>query len=241
MSALRQLIAALWAAVWVRWQLLALGARRVLGGRRPKIAGSGYYLAPAEIPVEGADYDLVDLPPELAERLDAVRGELVEHARTVTTRRVRRRRTRRRRTASLAMAALLTLAVLGAGATALVTGSTGVPAVDRLLGIYETELGKPGAAGRPGPTGRDLQPDPAFESTAVELSTTNGQRLVSTSYIANSGDICTAFRNIGGSGSGQLGMRVADERRRSARAARRRLAGRCERLRRRGLGRFRGC
>ncbi len=57
MSALRTMLAALWAAVWVRWKLLAVRARRAFGGKDPAAAGSGYYLSAAEIPVEGIDYD----------------------------------------------------------------------------------------------------------------------------------------------------------------------------------------
>jgi len=204
MSALRQLIATLWAAIWVRWRLLAVRARHLFDGRQSAVAGSGYYLAAAEIPVEGVDYELIDLPPELAARLDAARGELVEHARSAATRRVRRRRVRRRRTASLAMAALLTLAVLGAGATALVTGSTGVPAVDRLLGIYESELSKPGAAKRPGPTGRGVQPDPSIDGTSVEVQTSGKDRIASASYVAKDGRICTAITSTDASLAGGL-------------------------------------
>ncbi len=204
MSALHRLIVAVWAAVWVRGRLFVARARRVLGARPPAI-GSGYYLSAAEIPVEGVDYELADLPPELAARLAAARGELVEHARGATTRQRRRRRVRRRRTASLAMAALLTLAVLGAGATALVTGTTGVPAVDRLLGIYEKNLDKPGATERLGPTGGDRRPDPSIEGTSVEAPTPDGRVVVAAAYVANDGNICTALTNVQGRPSGNLG------------------------------------
>jgi len=192
--ALRQLIASLWAALWVRWRLFAAGARGVFGDRRPAAAGSGYYLAAAEIPVEGVDYELVDLSPELAARLDAARGELVEHARGVTARRARRRRVRRRRTASLAMAALLSLTVLGAGATALVTGSTGIPAVDRLLGIYEKNSGRAGSAG---------QPDPSVDSTSIEFRA-GGIPMVSAWYLARNGDVCSVLTDADRGSSGDL-------------------------------------
>lgn len=206
MNAPRRLLAWLWAALWVRWRLLAVRTGGVLGGR-PAAAGSGWYLSPAEIPTEGVDYELVELPPELAARLDAARVELVDHARDTATRRVRRRRVRRRRTASLATASLLTLAVLGGGAVALVAGTTGVPAVDRLLGIYEAGLDKPGAADRPGPSGRDLQPAPSSESTTIEVPLDGGKRrIVSTSYVAagEGTGVCSVLATPSGSDAGDV-------------------------------------
>jgi len=202
MSALRQLVAALWATVWVRSRLLAVWARGVLGDRRKAVAGSGYYLAAGEIPVAGVDYELVDLPPELEARLDVARGELVEHARTATRRRVRRRRVRRRRTASLAMAALLTLAVLGAGASALVTGSTGVPAVDRLLGIFEKNAGPPSPAD-PGSPGSRYRLDPSVASTSIEFSV-GGVPMVDASYLAQDGSVCSILTDADRGRSGDL-------------------------------------
>lgn len=189
MSALGQAIAALWAAVWVRWRLLAVRGRRLLGGGGPAAAaGSGYYLSPAEIPVEGVDFELLDLPPELEARLDTARAELVDHARVAAGRGARRRRVRRRRTASVATAAVVSLAVVGAGANALVSGSTGVPAVDRLLGIYEAGQRDPSTR-QVSPQG-DLAPRPGGKSTSVRASV-NGLQIVSTSFVGRNGRICT--------------------------------------------------
>ncbi len=191
MSALRTMLAALWAAVWVRWKLLAVRARRAFGGKDPAAAGSGYYLSAAEIPVEGIDYDVAELPPDLVERLDVSRQELLDRTRAGASGPARRSRARRRRTVSVAVASVLALGVAGAGASALVTGTTGVPAVDRLLGIYEQN--RPGGG---------LQPDPAAGSASVELATADGQRIVSTSYVAEDGRICTAITDaeVGGAG-----------------------------------------
>lgn len=187
MSALRQLLAWLGAAIWLRSRLLAIKARRLFGGRRPVAgAGTGYYLAAADIPVEGVDYELVDLPSEQQAQLDAARVELIDHARAATNRRSRRRRARRRRTASLVTAALVSLTVLGAGATALVTGSTGVPAVDRLLGIYETKRDRSDGV----PHG-DLRPTSA--GPVIEFEARNGDRTVqvsSVTYAGTEGRIC---------------------------------------------------
>jgi hypothetical protein len=190
-SALRQMLAALWVSFWVRWQLLAVRARRRFGGAAPGAAGSGFYLSASEIPVEGVDYDLAELPPELVAGLAASRRELVDRAGTGAARSQRRPRARRRRTVAVAVASLLALGVAGAGASALVNGTTGVPAVDRLLGIYEQN--RPGGG---------LQPDPAAGSVSVEMSTRDGQRFVSTSYVAEDGRVCTAVTSVEVGGRG---------------------------------------
>lgn len=199
MSALRQLVAALWAAVWVRWRLFAVRARRVFGARDAAAAGSGYYLGAGEIPVEGIDYATDELPPELVARLDVARVELVDRARGVTTRQARRRRVRRRRTASLAVASLLTLAVAGAGASALVTGTTGIPAVDRVLGIYEKNLEWRAPAG----VGWSHRPDPSVESTSIEFPVGEMQ-MVSAWYLARSGDVCSLLTDADRGSFGDL-------------------------------------
>lgn len=192
MSALRTMIAALWAAVWVRWKLLAVRARRAFGGDDPAAAaGSGYYLSAAEIPVEGVDYDVAELSPELVARLDAARAELLDRAGAGPDAAPRPTRARRRRTVPVVVASLVGLALVAGGASALVAGTTGVPAVDRLLGIYEQN--RPGSG---------VQPDSAAESASVELTTPDGQRIVSTSYVARDGRICTVIAGVEGGGRG---------------------------------------
>lgn len=185
MSGLRTMLAALWAAVWVRWKLLAVRVRRAFGGSDPAAAGSGYYLSAAEIPVEGIDYDMAELPPDLVAQLDVSRQELRDRARAGASAPARRPRARRRRTVSVAVASLLALGVAGAGASALVTGTTGVPAVDQLLGIHEQN--RPGSG---------IQPDHAAGSASVELSTPDGQNIVSTSYLSEDGRICTVTTDV---------------------------------------------
>lgn len=201
MSALRQLAALVWTALWLRWRLTVVKARRLVGGRPVAAAGPGYHLAPADVPVEGVDYDVDELPPELLARLEDTRAELLDHARSTAVRRVRRRKTRRRRTLSLATAALVTLAALGAGATALITGSTGVPEVDRLLGIYEESLQDPRAPGRNDPGGRDVRVAPAGAGPSMEIPVADGsRRVVAASYVARSADICVALTDVDGGG-----------------------------------------
>jgi hypothetical protein len=184
-SALRTMLAALWAAVWVRWKLLSVRVRRAFGGSDPAAAGSGYYLSASEIPVEGVDYDLSELPPELVAGLELARGELLDRARAGAASPARRPRAGRRRTVGVAVASLLALGAAGAGASALVTGTTGVPAVDHLLGIHEQN--RPGGG---------LQPDSAAGSSSVELSTPDGQRFVSTSYVSKDDRLCRVITDV---------------------------------------------
>lgn len=203
MSALRQLLGAIWAAVWLRGRLVGLRLPRLFGGHRSPDAGFDFHLAAAEIPVEGVDYEPIELPAELMARLDVTRGELLGYARDLTQR-ARPRRRRRGRTAALSVAALIGLGALGAGASALVSGSTGVPAVDRLLGIYEQGLDKPGASDRPGPSGSDLQPSPSKASEPIETTFPDGSRSVTTFYVARDGQICWAVADLDGGRSGGL-------------------------------------
>lgn len=188
MSALWQLLASLWAAVWLRSRLVAAKARRLFGGSAAT-AGAGYYLAAAEIPVEGVDYELVDLPPELAARLDAARVELVDQARGAATHGSRHGGARRRRTASLVTAALVTLALLGAGATALIAGSTGVPAIDRLLGVEQSQLDsidapRPDVAPRAGD---------ASDPLVVPWGEDGSREAVGVAYVGRGDDICLSL------------------------------------------------
>jgi hypothetical protein len=198
MSALRQLISFLEAALWLRWRLAAVKARRLFGGRAAIASGgSSYRLAPSQVPVEGVDYDVDELPPELLARLTDTRIELLDHSRSAAARRARRRRTRRRRTVSLVTAALVALTVLGAGAMALVTGSTGVPAVDRWLGIYDAALEKPRKPDRFGPGGRDVRPQPSGAGPSIEVPVGEGsRRVLIASYLSRSGDICSTVTDV---------------------------------------------
>jgi hypothetical protein len=198
--ALRQLVAGLWAALWLRGRLLGLRLRRVFGGAIDD--GPDFHRAGADAPVDGIDYGAAELPPELIARLDATRAELLDHASTALADTAPRRHVRRRRTASLVTAAFLAFGAVGAGASALVTGSTGVPAVDRMLGIYEEELSKPGASERTGPSGAVLQPSSSKASEPIEVVLSDGSRNVTAFYVAQDGRICWAVADGDPDGSG---------------------------------------
>ena len=125
-------------------------------------------------------------------RLDATRNELLEagERRAVPA---TSRNARRRRVASLVTVAVLGVGGVGAGAAALVTGSTGVPAVDRFLGTYEAEPDEDNVSGG---RRRAVQPDSSGDSTTVEIRL-GARRLISTSYVARDGRFCTVLTDAG--------------------------------------------
>jgi hypothetical protein len=206
MSALQRLLAWLGAALWLRRRLVAAKARRLFGRSSAAGSGPGFHLAPADVPVEGVDYDVDELPPDLLARLEGTRSELLDHARERATRPTRRGGVRRRRTLSLATAAFATLAVGGGGAIALVTGSTGVPEVDRLLGIYEAELEERGVSDQSGSRGEEVQPRLDRETASIEIPVGDGaQRIVSSFYVARDGNVCSAVADRPQSERGWLG------------------------------------
>lgn len=201
MSALRQLLAGLWAAVWLRGRLVAVRLRRLFSGGVPADDGPDFHRAGADAPVESLDQGTTELSPELIARLDVTRAELLDHARNALTDAAPSGRVRRR-TASLVAAALLAFGAVGAGASALVTGSTGVPTVDRMLGIYEEGLSKPGASERTGPSGADVQPSSSKASEPIEIVLSDGSRNVTAFYVAEDGRICWAVVDGDPDGSG---------------------------------------
>jgi hypothetical protein len=182
-----------------RWRLAVVRARRVAAGGRPAAGvGASFQLEAAAVPVAGVDYDVGELSPELLGRLERTRAELLDSARAASAAGGRRRRGRRRRTLSLTVAALVTLTVVGAGATALMTGSTGVPAVDRLLGIFEAE--REDARGRPKVDLSPSAPGPVIE---MDLPGDGRVELVEGStYVGRGGQICSATTQFA-RGSGQ--------------------------------------
>jgi hypothetical protein len=203
--ALRQLIAGLWAAVWLRGRLLGLRLRRLLGNHQSADSGPDNPVS-SSAPMEGVDYEPADLPTELVVRLEFTRVELLDAAREVSRRTTRPTLSRRGPSIAVAIAALLGLGVMGAGASALVAGSTGVPAVDRLLGIYGQELSKPEAADRLGPSASGIQPSASKASEPIEVELTDGSRVSTSFYVARDGELCVAVVETGGGGNGDTGM-----------------------------------
>jgi hypothetical protein len=121
-----------------------------------------------------------------------IRADLAATARERAARPARRGR----RGLSVVLASVVGLVVVGGAANALVTGSTGVPAADRLLGIYERGLSDSGANG---PSGSDLQPQSGSRSGSVSMMLADGARITSTVYVGRGGRICTAVTRDDGS------------------------------------------
>lgn len=194
MSALRQLIAGLWAALWLRGRLVGLRLRRVFGGRRTPEPGPDVRLS-AETPTEGVDYDPTDLPPDVVARLEAIGAQLLASAPRATDIHGHRR-AGPRRMALVAATSLLLFGAAGAGATALVTGTTGFEAVDRVLGIYEAESQKPETLGIPVPGRSGARPDLSRGSASVGVLADGGSSVVATAYVAQSGKICSVVTGL---------------------------------------------
>lgn len=200
---LRQMFGAFWAALWLHGQLLGLRLRRLFA-RGPEVdEGHDFQLLGADVVAAEADRDPVEIPAELAARLDVTRAELLGHARDAAQRRPRRTRPRGGRSIAVAAVAVLGLGVVGAGATALVAGSTGVPAVDRLLGVYDENLDKSGTSDHPGAAG-DLQPSASKAADPIEMTAPDGSVSVTTFYIARDGRVCWAVADRDGRGSGTV-------------------------------------
>jgi hypothetical protein len=203
MSSPRQLLSALWAALWLHGRLLGLRLRRLFG-RRPEVhEGHDFHFLGADVAATEADRNSVEIPAELAARLDATRAELLGHARDAAERRARPMRPRGARSIAVAAAAVLGLGVVGVGATALVAGSTGVPAVDRLLGVYDENLDRSGTSDHPGAAG-DLQPSASKAADPIEVTAPDGSASVTTFYIARDGRICWAVADQDGRGAGTV-------------------------------------
>lgn len=194
MSAVRHLLSSLWAAVWLGWRLARLRLRRLFGGRRTPEAGPDFHLATTQIPVEGVDYNADELPPDAIDRLDAIGAKLL--ASVPRTAGVQGPRRRPRRMVLVAVTSLLLFGAAGAGATALVTGTTGFEAVDRVLGIYEAESQKPETLGIPIPGRRGAKPDLSHGRASISVPTADGSSFVATSYVAQSGEICSAITGL---------------------------------------------
>jgi hypothetical protein len=204
-SSLRQLMSALCATLWLHGRLIGLRLRRLFGRRPEADPGPDFQLLGADVLVAEAGRDPIEVPAELIARLAVTRAELAESAHAAATPPTSTRASRRRRTVAVTVAAVVSLGVLGAGASALVSGSTGVPAVDRLLGIYEENLNKPGAGDRGGPSGSDLQPSASKAAEPIETVLPDGSKSVTTFYVAEDGRICSAVATLDGNGVGELG------------------------------------
>jgi hypothetical protein len=191
----RRLLNALWAALWLYSQLIGVRLRRLFGSHRTPEAGPDFHLAAAQVPVEDVDYDPDELPSDVIARLDTIRNQLLASVPSGAS--VHRpHRARPRRVVLVAATSLLLFGVAGAGATALVTGTTGFEAVDRVLGIYEAESQKPETLGIPVPGRNGARPDLSHGRASVSVLTADGSSFVATSYVAQSGEICSVVTGL---------------------------------------------
>jgi hypothetical protein len=123
--------------------------------------------------------------------LGAIRVELVNAARRRAA-----ARHRRRRMATVAATTVGTLA-MATGASALIGGSTGVPAIDDFLGLVESSTQTSSTqADRAFPR---VTPRPG--TATMPLYAVNG--VVAVAYVSKDGDICTAISKPHGEGAGE--------------------------------------
>lgn len=203
MSAPRQMLSALRAALWLHIRLLGLRLRRLFGRAPEADGGPDFHALGADVLAAEANLAPIELPTELTARLATLRAELAGHAQAVAPPRTSPLGTGRRRTVALTVAAVLGLGVAGAGASALVSGTTGVPSVDRLLGIYEQTFDKPSADSY-GPSGSDVKPGASDAAEPMETVLPDGIKSLTTFYVAQDGNICSAVAATDEPGSGTL-------------------------------------
>lgn|GEM_PF-5400803 len=89
-----------------------------------------------EPPVAGIDYDEAEVSEGMGARIDARMEEVYVFTRRVKERQAARRAARRRRVVGAVAVGALVL-TSGAGASALILGTTGVSTLDRLLNVYD--------------------------------------------------------------------------------------------------------
>jgi len=184
MSRVVDMVGALWAAVWVRWELMrARRARRAAGRDR---ADDSLVLAMMAVPVEGVDYEPLELDADLRRRLETTAADLLSAAPAVAERGASRRRPLR--AAAATAGAVLAVIAVAASASALIAGTTGVPAMDRLLGIWESGLDRDTVPDRPGLTPEDVRPSSAGPTLAYDVQ--DGPSGTATSFIGASRRIC---------------------------------------------------
>lgn len=190
MSRLADVLASLRAAIWLRLELLrARRARRAGGGLGG--ADDAIVAMLSAVPVEGVDHEPVELDAELAGRLDVTVAELLERAPAASA--PPRHRVLRAVTATVG--AFLAVAVVGASASALIAGTTGVGAVDRFLGIWEAGLEKttnldahPGRVEQGGPASTDVRPSEAGPTVLYDIVGGSSGKIVS--YVGADRHVC---------------------------------------------------
>jgi hypothetical protein len=144
-------------------------------------------------PEPGVDYEEVDVPGGMRQRMDARMAEVYVYEARQKAKATRRKRARRRRLVVVAATGVLGLTGV-AGASALIGGTTGVPAIDKLVGLYERH--RPDPSRQPArPAVRDSGQAQPYMSTAVEvpLPGAKGRSAMATAYETDGGNICIAI------------------------------------------------
>lgn len=156
---------------------------------------SRFYVPPWEVP-DDSEIEPIVYTPEQATRRDHIRSALIAEAGRVHGKRQRRRQVRRHRIAAFACVVMLTACVLTAGASAVLTGSTGSEAIDAFLSLHAAhdDDSSPATVANPGPGG-DTRPslDSASKPVTVPLDA-GGRPVVGVSYVSNDGRLCSVLQ-----------------------------------------------
>jgi hypothetical protein len=147
-------------------------------------------------PVAGVDYDEAEVSEGMGARIDARMEEVY-----VFTQRVRERRAARRRRVGAAVAVGALVLTSGAGASALISGTTGISALDDLLALHaQHQAFSPG-----GPVRADRRPPHLQRLATSVLMTTTGHGLArnvgAAVYRDGVGDVCFVLAAPGARGS----------------------------------------
>lgn len=149
---------------------------------------SDFYVPPWEVP-DDSDYEPIELSPELQARETLFLDGLEAHAERIRRNRRRRRAVRRRRVVAFAGSIVLGAFTVGAGASALITGSTGSEEIDSFLHLkHHHDSTSPVFPSTPRP---DTRPrlDSASEPFRVPIGR-GATHAEAVAYLANDGRFC---------------------------------------------------
>jgi hypothetical protein len=141
-------------------------------------------------PLPGVDYDEVDVPPEVRERMAAKMEEVYVYTARERGREVQRVARRRRRVVALVATGVLVL-TSAAGASALFSGTTGLKVIDRLLAIDMHEQGRARRHSVARPSMSRVQRDPRATGISLEVPVGGEQsRRVVGAFLNTMGEVC---------------------------------------------------
>jgi hypothetical protein len=145
-------------------------------------------------PEPGVDFELVDLPDDARDRMDAKMAEALVFVGRRKARAERRKRVRQRRLVAAAATGVLGLTAVG-GASAVIGGETGIALIDRVLDLAEQDGDKSSIPPRPA-TPPAAGKAESYTSVVLQLpiQAGHGRSISTTAYESDAGsEICTVM------------------------------------------------